>query len=329
MKYSFIIPYYNGANHIESTLNSIRKQTVKRKIEIIIIDDCSKSKDYKFLRTLNDNDLIILRQTKNQGPGAARNRGITMSRGEYLIFVDSDDTVEPTLLELLEIQARKSPDVITFDYYLNNGGKKDKQQIYNSGISNFDEVNSNIKFIKIKGTPWGKAFKRSFIIEKGIIFSDEMRGEDIPFTKTALMLATKTLHIDKALYNYKMTANSIMKQPKYNSKESLVIAMDMIEASLLKFNKNSFYNAFAVVYLKEITYGALSSLLNSNNTKKEIIKLKENTDKKFPNWIDNEFFYLLPRYNKIILKLMRKECYSIIIILEKMKLFTQKLLGFR
>jgi len=92
IKYSFIIPVHNNSQSLEICLNSIKKQ-INYQSEIIIIDDCSTQPKIKDIA--NKYAAKFLRLTKNCGAGRARNYGVKIARGKYLIFIDSD-VIVPT-----------------------------------------------------------------------------------------------------------------------------------------------------------------------------------------------------------------------------------------
>lgn len=101
VKVSVIIPMYNSKDYIERCINSIRRQTLKE-IEIIVVDDESTDGSYDLCRKLSEEDarVTVIRQ-KNAGPGLARNTGLAQAKGEYVAFVDSDDTIAPEMYETM------------------------------------------------------------------------------------------------------------------------------------------------------------------------------------------------------------------------------------
>lgn len=97
IKISIIIPNYNGALLISRCLDSIFNQIGNFELEVIVIDDGSTDKSLDLLDSY-PNPLTILRQS-NQGPAAARNKGIEIATGKYLTFLDADDYWKPTFFK--------------------------------------------------------------------------------------------------------------------------------------------------------------------------------------------------------------------------------------
>ena len=115
-KASFIIPAYNVEDSIERCMNSVLAQTFDD-FEVIVVNDGSPDHSDYFIKEYEKKDCRIRSfKKKNGGLSSARNYGVTKARGEYLVFVDSDDTIEPDLLKELHqvIEKNENVDVIRF-----------------------------------------------------------------------------------------------------------------------------------------------------------------------------------------------------------------------
>ena len=128
-KISVIIPTYNSANFIEKTLESLISQTVLPE-EIIIVDDGSKDNTVEIINKWAQNKKslnIKFKQNQHKGPGEARNIGIHLSTGDWISFLDSDDTWEPKKIYEVKKIIRNNINVnfIThYEYFINNNKKK-------------------------------------------------------------------------------------------------------------------------------------------------------------------------------------------------------------
>ena len=103
--FSVIMPAFNRQQLIEVSVGSVLNQTFGD-FELIVIDDGSTDNTVQILEQINDPRLIVLKQT-NAGPGAARNRGIGVAKGEYVAFLDSDDLYLPWTLQIYHVLLRK------------------------------------------------------------------------------------------------------------------------------------------------------------------------------------------------------------------------------
>lgn len=202
-KVSVIIPVYNAEPFIRATLDSVIAQTLKE-IEIILVDDGSTDGSFDILNEYAENDgrITVLTQI-NQGAGAARNYGMKAAHGKYLSFLDADDYFYPDMLkDSFEHANKNNADITVFmaeDYFVN----KDKTVMLNKFF--FDDGNAlpsnkpvfSIKDIKanpftsVATWAFDKLFLRSFIQRNNIKFQPLMVSNDVYFTLTALMKASR------------------------------------------------------------------------------------------------------------------------------------------
>ena len=120
MKISLIVPTYNSVSYIQSCLDNLVPQ-LDDDIELVIVDDCSTDSTVDLITDYisNLNNVTLHTTTQNGGPGIARNLGIEKSTGEWVFFIDSDDSLSTDALQKLKIQIAAQPndtDVITFDW---------------------------------------------------------------------------------------------------------------------------------------------------------------------------------------------------------------------
>lgn len=191
LQFSIIVPTYNSSQYISKCINSIQSQTVSD-FECIIINDGSNDNtiDICNAQTLNDTRFHII-TTSNKGTSNARNVGLEQARGKYIVFVDSDDWIEPTLLEDI-LKNSKDEDIIQYDFY--KISCENKYAIH---------INSTMNLI-IQGegaVVWKRAFKRDII--KDLRFNTTIRGgEDYLFCTQAFLNCKTYKYLCKCLYNY-------------------------------------------------------------------------------------------------------------------------------
>lgn len=165
LKFSIIIPAYNAEKTVEKCIKSVKEQTYSN-WEVILIDDGSSDKTAEIAKKTLSHCNVITKQ--NEGVSSSRNLGITLSKGDYLLFLDADDYLPPKTLELYAWAIRKemNPDVIFGSFYKIYPQKKelcnpvgDKEiYVYDSKKKEFNPYIS-----RLMGTVWGKCYKSNLI----------------------------------------------------------------------------------------------------------------------------------------------------------------------
>lgn len=216
-KVSIIIPVYNVGPYLRQALDSIVNQTLSA-IEIICVDDCSTDGSLNILKEYASKDprFVIIEQDKNQGAGAARNRALDVSKGEYIMFLDPDDWYELDACETAYNQIKKNNnDIVLFAY--NKFIEEDNTCEYdNSRIEPFGEyINCpNIVLDDVDSfylTSLYHAFaiyRRALLSDNNIYYSNYRMFEDSVFFVKAILVAKDVSLIQKALYNYRERKNS-------------------------------------------------------------------------------------------------------------------------
>lgn len=168
---SIIIPVYNSENYIERCLTTIREQTYAD-FECICIDDGSTDRSPELIDSfiLSDSRFCCLSQT-NGGPAQARNRGLDTAKGEYVVFIDSDDTIERSYIEKLVNGVSKTmADVCCCGYTEYEKNNFNLQTDYPMNIKTTRESYLLRLFCGTGGTVCSKIFRTSIIRENNIRF---------------------------------------------------------------------------------------------------------------------------------------------------------------
>lgn len=214
MLISIIIPVYNASKFLEKCLDSVINQTFKN-LQIILIDDGSvdKSGDICDFYSKKDSRIEVIHQ-KNQGLSKARNVGLSIAKGEYITFIDSDDYIELDTYSTVDkaIKENKYPDLIFFrEKSVNINGKT----IYINGekptekIIKVDKAFAEQRIIgELINGVCDKVFKAEII--NGISFEvGKMYGEDFRFNLEMLQRVKEVVYIDQIKYSYVMNPNSV------------------------------------------------------------------------------------------------------------------------
>ena len=203
-KISIIIPVYNTERYLERCITSLLDQTYKN-LELIFVDDGSTDKSMEILKNAQKKDkrIIVINQ-KNSGPSAARNKGMRICTGQYIMFCDSDDTVKPNWCETLYKTIKTYPDawvicgitVLAADekvLYTNKEtegiySKKHYFQIFMRGLS---------------GSVYNKIYCARILKKYNIQFDiSRIRGEDVLFNIDYFSYVKNIVVIGEELYNY-------------------------------------------------------------------------------------------------------------------------------
>lgn len=186
MTLSIIIPVYKAEQYIEECVNSIICQ-IDLDYEIILVDDGSPDSSGAICDKLAKmhNAIRVVHQ-KNAGVSAARNKGISIAKGEYLGFVDSDDFVTSTYLYILSEGIKTGADLLIFNYIRWVSRKEQEQGCFGllDGIScNMKPLYENALKLEISSlSVWLSVYKRSIILEHDLCFDTSMSVcEDFTF----------------------------------------------------------------------------------------------------------------------------------------------------
>ena len=210
---SIVIPCYNVQLYIEECLNSLINQTYTN-IEIICVDDGSTDLTVDIIcQYMEQDDRIKLIQQENQYAGVARNNGMAQASGTYIIFLDSDDYFDVTLIEkLLKSAVENDSDIALCDgYFLDNQTYEISEPSYllnrnilvdfPNGFS-YKDVPDKI-FSVTNPAPWNKLYKMSFIKENNLTFQSIKRCNDDYFVSISLVLAQKITFVKERLLTYR------------------------------------------------------------------------------------------------------------------------------
>ncbi|WP_370839403.1 glycosyltransferase family 2 protein [Intestinibacter bartlettii] len=208
---SIIIPIYNVEKYLEKCIKSIINQTY-RNLEIILINDGSIDESAKICGKYKEQDnRIIFINKKNGGAASAKNEGLKVAKGDYIAFVDSDDFIEPDMIEYMVNTIKKyNSDIIqcSFINIYKNTEKFKQDKIVEQRISSKD-------FLELFLTKWdsslfwNKLFKREVI--ENVFFKEGRCIDDEFFTYKCVINSKSIVTSNKIVYNYRMRKSGVMK----------------------------------------------------------------------------------------------------------------------
>jgi glycosyltransferase involved in cell wall biosynthesis len=249
---SLIIPVYNVEKYLRKALGSVENQTFKD-LEVIIVNDGSTDNSIKIINEFasRNKNFIVINQ-HNKGLSEARNKGISISKGNYIAFMDSDDYIEKNFLEVLyENAIKREADIVCCNfnfYYPENELKIYMPLIPLPGIyTGTKALKKLILDISVHHFVWNKLYKRSLFIDKGVRFYD-MYFEDIATSPRLFYYAKKVVLLGKALYNYTIRESSILGNINYKKINDFVSALGTIRNFLENKNVYKKYKNHIWVY---------------------------------------------------------------------------------
>lgn len=202
---SVVIPVYNAEAYLEKCLNSIQNQTYAN-WEVVAVDDGSKDGSYELMSRYAAQDNRIRAYTKaNQGPGLTRNYALERAMGDVIVFIDSDDYVEPDYFEkVAEAFDEECTDVVFIDAIQE---KPDGSVICEELMSRYSKCSKKelISYQMCGTMPWGgwrKAVRRDLIERNGVRYSADPVGEEAIYSFDVLRYAHKISFVAKPLYHY-------------------------------------------------------------------------------------------------------------------------------
>lgn len=215
MKVSVVIPVYKVENYIERCVRSLMEQTY-RDVEFLFVDDASPDRSMDIVREVTsryDRDVHFLKHTENRGLPSARNTGLRAAAGDFIYHCDSDDWLEPTMLEKMVAAADAGDaDFVYCDFYLSFAGSERYMPTPDYG-SSVEALEKGFLAGQMKYNVWNKLVRRSLYIDNGICSPEEhcKGGEDLMMVKV-LRMSQKCARVPEALYHYnRANENAITK----------------------------------------------------------------------------------------------------------------------
>lgn len=216
-----IVPVYNVEAYLDDCLTSLQSQEYTD-FEVICVNDGSTDRSRDILSKWESRfPQMKVIDRENGGLSAARNTGLETASGDYVVFVDSDDWVEPTMLSRLAEEAH-GEDMICFACRKSDSGATDTLiPEQNDGWNYYNHhalEHREVPFVCV----WQRCYRREFLLENGLHFREGILHEDNEFTPRACLKATSIKVIPDVLYNYRVRPGSIMTTRGLRSKESLI-----------------------------------------------------------------------------------------------------------
>ena len=217
MKVSVIIPIYNSEKFLEKCLDSVYAQTLKD-YEVILVNDGSTDTSGEIIERYKAGfpEKTVLLTVENGGQGRAKNLGLDLARGEYVLNIDSDDYVAPDMLEKMVLAGdENNADVVICDFYRIVEGRQ-----------YYENARLTPNPLSAVGQCWNKLFRRTLIGE--VRYPCGRWYEDTEFSAKLLLRSEKTVFVKEALYYYNIGHPSTMRNSNAAKNLDIIPVLEQI-----------------------------------------------------------------------------------------------------
>ena len=251
LRFSVIICAYNLEKIIKVSLESVLMQKFKN-FELIVVDDCSTDKTYEVLKKYEKKDsrIHVLKNEKNCGPSISRNNAVDIAKGEYIVYLDGDDTLydKNTLEKVNKVIGKDKPDITYFGVQYVGGSNK-------AYLPNAENSTQKARIVCDMHFPVAsKVWRRKFLLENDIKFIGGMYYEDMVYSIKAAIKSKKLKYGEFPIYiYYRNREGSIMSTPNTKRCKDMYLVMyylmelydetpDDLKPYLMSFIKNETFS---------------------------------------------------------------------------------------
>lgn len=309
IKVSVVVPVYNAEKYLNRCIDSILKQSLKE-IEIILVDDGSTDESLEILRNYErlDNRVKVLTQ-QNKFAGVARNNGLSVAHGEYIIFWDSDDYFDEKALDALYCEAKKCDadicvgDAVKIDSATGEIFKKvhyvHPKQAPGFKPFSYKDIPRNI-FNFSNNSPWNKLYRKEFVEKNGLQFQECKRVNDMFFVMAAFVVAEKITFTEAITVYYQFKNSASLSVKTSNNYEYIIGAYEKVKILLIE--KNLWTDDDLRFSFQNKLFSSISSQLAYTDDYSNFINLiefyKKNLERFGMDDLRKEDFFFKPHYDE-------------------------------
>lgn len=314
-KFSLIVPVYKVEEYLPKCIESVLAQKYQD-FELLLIEDGSPDRCGKICDDYAQKypQKIVAVHQPNGGAGAARNHGIALSKGEYLLFLDSDDYLSADLLSDLAAVIEKDPvDLILYGARVEKDGREVGQLHEDVPTEQVIRVREHPKLYFGVMAPWNRAYKKTLFTENAIDFATKVWYEDIRVVTKVLAVSETAYRLPGAYYHYLQREGSAMNNKNSGRNVEIIYAYDDIL---------SWYEARGLLdaHRQELAFQAVQHILLAATVRVLLIDRKHQLigrfrsymQEHFPDFRENPYLPLLDSNKQLIYKLLLKERYGMI-----------------
>lgn len=297
IKVSVIVPVYNVEKYLDKCLGSLVHQTLED-IEIIIVNDASPDKSNIIMEQYKKkypNKIKCIYLKENLSQGGARNKGIEVSTGEYITFVDSDDYVDITLCEQLYEKAKETgSDVVFCDIYRifeETNEKRHSSLVYMQQMGKVTRKKREQLFLS-ESYPWAKIIHRNIIINNELWFPEHIKYEDRATVALYYKYIYNCAYIREPLYFYLLHSNSTTTKKGNQNIEYMNSCRLLYKRIKDREIYNKYADAFDMIAINGLLHGMGMSKAWERPNLKQIYNITQELKNQFPYMKENKFYNL-------------------------------------
>lgn len=321
MKFSVIIPVYNVKDYLEKCVQSVLAQHCDS-YEIILVDDGSTDGSGALCDDIaaGNSKIRVIHKT-NGGLGDARNAGLEQAKGEYVVFLDSDDYIDKAMLaELSQTVDETHADIITFGFFVDNNGDTSKVLI--------DPLPEGRKFT-LADTPelllalpnaWSRIYTRELFLRTGIQYPGRVWYEDIRTTTKLFAMAESVVSVHRPYYYYVVRENSITHNRNIDRNREIIEAFDDL---LGWYRENGLFERYrdelCRLAIDHIFLAASVRVLTVDPKHPLVGEFERYMREHFPNFEKNRYVRQMSRSKKLAFQLLLHHQYRLLAMLFRVK----------
>ena len=324
MRFSIVIPVYNVSDYIDKCLASVLANDCSD-CEIILVDDGSTDGVSPAIcdkYSLQYPDLIRTIHQENKGLGGARNTGLEAANGEYMFFVDSDDTITADAMTILRKAVEKSQaDIIAFNIYSDDGEGHLTPMKANAFETEAPfSLSDKPNFLLSMPSAVCRVWKRSLFMDSGVRYPSRVWYEDIRTSTKLFALAKSIYTIEDMLYMYLQRPGSIMNSGNLSRNQEIIWAFDDF---VTWYRENGLFEK----YHDELCQLAVNHVLlvascrvARIDPKADLLKsFDEYMKTNFPDYAQNKYYGSLSSSHKLLLWLLNHKMFGAVKLLFTIK----------
>ena len=309
---SVVIPIYQVEQYLPKCLDSVLLPG-REDYEILCVDDGSPDRSGAIAEeyAARHPGLIRVIHRENGGLGAARNTGLEAAEGEFLLFLDSDDSLCPGALEEMLALDLTGADLCVFGFLKVDEAGRVLSEVKGSARQGRFTLAEAPELLLDPPNAWNKLWRRSLFLDSGIRYPARLWYEDLATSPGLYLQAGTILAVDRPWIRYLLRGGSITNSKNLARNAEIIPAVD---SALDFFRKRGRFEEFAPALEAMCVYHQLLTAtvrVNAIDPRSPLQReLQTDLERKFPNWRENAYVKAFPKKHRLLLSLMDRRAYG-------------------